>query len=221
MSASTPRDQHSPVRPTPDRVTTLAPPDVPAAARVLADALAHDPGYTYLFPSAARRPRELHALYRMTLADAVQHGRVFATRQDDGTVTGVVAVYPPGAYPMGVGRWCRQAWRLVHLAWNAREHSRALARFGDLTSQGVPGDAWYVEAAGVRPDLQRQGRGKALFEAVHQAVGGDGAYLETTKPENVGYYRALGYAPVRDRVALGAQDGPWIVPMQRVTHPNG
>ncbi|WP_448631095.1 GNAT family N-acetyltransferase [Cellulomonas soli] len=198
-------------------MSTLTPRDVPAAARVLADALAHDPGYTYLFPSAARRPRELHALYRMTLSDAVRYGQVFATRQPQGTVTGVVAVYPPGAYPMGVGRWCRQAVRVAQLALHAREHARALARFGDLTSQGVPADAWYVEAAGVRPDLQRQGRGKALFAAVHRAVGGDGAYLETTKPENVGYYRALGYAPVRDRVALGGQDGPWIVPMRRAT----
>ncbi|GAA3815686.1 GNAT family N-acetyltransferase [Cellulomonas soli] len=220
MSAPTPprdsSDDAGTPRRIPDVIETLTPGDVPAAARVLADALAEDPGYTYLFPSAARRARELDALYRMTLSDAVRHGTVFATRHA-GDVTGVVAVYPPGAYPMDARRWWRQSWRLVRLALHAREHSRALARFGDLTSEGVPGDAWYVEAVGVRPDLQRQGRGKALFEAVHGTIDGSGAaaYLETTKPENVGYYRALGYDPVRDRVPLAAGEGPWIVPMQR------
>ena len=42
------------------------------------------------------------------------------------------------------------------------------------------------------------------------------SYLETTKPDNVGYYTALGYDPVRSRVPLGhADEGPWIFPMRR------
>ena len=64
-----------------------------------------------------------------------------------------------------------------------------------MTSAGVPSDAWYVEALGVRPDLQRAGRGKRLmataFELIDDAA--RPSYLETTKPDNVAYYAALGY----------------------------
>ena len=153
----------------------------------------------------------------MTLSDAVQHGHAYVTRLD-GAVTGAIALYPPGAYPMTPARWWRQAFRIVRIAANTREHSLGIIRFGDVTSAGVPCDAWYVEALGVRPDLQRAGRGKLLmatvFALIDDAAGP--SYLETTKPDNVGYYTALGYESVRSRVPLAADEGPWIFPMSRI-----
>ena len=92
-------------------------------------------------------------------------------------------------------RWWRQAFRIVRIAVNTREHSLGIIKFGDVTSAGVPGDSWYVEALGVRPDLQRAGRGKRLMATVFGLIddAGGPSYLETTKPDNVGYYTALGY----------------------------
>ncbi len=199
----------------PDAVLPLGRHHVPQAARVIATALADDPGYSHLMPDGARRVGELTALYRMTLADTIGHGRGFVTTLGP-VVTGALALYPPGAYPMSRARWARVGGRVAALALLAREHSGGLVRFGQLTAPGVPGDAWYLEAAGVRPDLQRAGRGTALIRAALDLVdaGGDDSYLETTKPDNVSYYQRFGFASLREPVPL-APGGPSIYPMLR------
>ncbi|WP_315093615.1 GNAT family N-acetyltransferase [uncultured Cellulomonas sp.] len=208
-----------PAAPPPDTVETLRAADIAEAATVLAAALAEDPGFVHLFPVRARRERELRALYRMTLSDAVRYGHAFVTRLN-GTVTGAIALYPPGTYPMTPLRWWRQGLRIARIAVNTREHSLGIIRFGDVTASGVPCDAWYVEALGVRPDLQRAGRGKRLMATVFGLIDSASgpSYLETTKPDNVGYYTALGYSSVRSKVPLESSlaDGPWIFPMSRV-----
>ncbi|ADG76335.1 GCN5-related N-acetyltransferase [Cellulomonas flavigena DSM 20109] len=199
----------------PDTVGELDDRDRLQAAGVLAAALAPDPGYTYLFPVAARREHELRQVYRMTLADGLRHGRVLVTKLGD-EVTGVLALYGPGTYPMTPGRWWRQAHRLARIAAHTREHSLGIIRFGELTSRGVPGDAWYVEAFGVRPDLQRAGRGSMLLRALFEHLDAQGArsYLETTNEENVGYYAQRGYTEAHPPVPV-APGGPLIHPMSR------
>ena len=129
--------------------------------------------------SARRRPRirpplprarpagaELRAMYRMTLSDSVQHGHAFVTRLDGGGDRRDRAL-PAGHLPddpraAGGARRFRIAADRRH----TREHSLGIIKFGDVTSAGVPGDSWYVEALGVRPDLQRAGRGKRLMATV-------------------------------------------------------
>ena len=206
-----------PPRPLPDETVPLHPADIDSAARVLAAALADDPGFVHLFPHRHRRERELRAVYRMTLADAVRHGHAFVTRLN-GAVTGAIAIYPPGAYPMTARRWFAQGLRIARIAAHTREHSLGLIRFGDVTASGVQTDCWYVEALGVHPSLQRAGRGKRLMAEVFTLIDGRSApsYLETTKPDNVAYYRALGYDAVRPPVTLGSSaEGPWVFPMRR------
>jgi GNAT superfamily N-acetyltransferase len=203
------------VAPPPDAVSPLGPRRVAAAARVLATALEDDPGYRLLMPDDARRVGELTALYRMTLADTVAHGRGFVTLLGP-VVTGALATFPPGTHPMTAARWVRSAARLAAIAGLAREHSVALIRFGHLVASAVPADAWYFQALGIRPDLQHTGRGAVLLRAALALVDDAGAssYLETNVPENVAYYERFGYRPVRDPVPL-APGGPWVHPMLR------
>lgn len=207
------------VRTTPDELVPLTEADRRGAAQVLAAALADDPGYRLLFPDPRRREQELQALYRLTLDDAIAHGRAYVTRIGS-VVTGAIAVYPPHTYPMTTSRWLRQGIRIARMAALTREHSRGIVRFGSLTASGVPTDTWYVEALGVRPDLQRAGRGYRLinqaFALADEACGR--SYLETTKPENVAYYAEMGYVETGARVSLAGDDGPWIVPMLRPAH---
>ena len=153
----------------PDMVAPLTRAHVPAAARVVATALADDPGYRYLLPDESRRVGELTALYRMTLADTLAHGRGFVTTLGP-VVTAALAIYPPGTYPMTPARWARAGGRVALLAARAREHSPGFVRFGQLTAPAVPTHAWYVEAVGVRPDLQLVGRGTALVEATNSGL---------------------------------------------------
>lgn len=199
----------------PDSVGPLDPRDRLQAASVLAAALADDPGFTHLFPVRARRERELREVYRMTLADGLRYGKVLVTKLGD-EITGVIALYPPGAYPMPLRRWLRQTGRLLRIACFTREHSGGIIRFGELTSAGVPADCWYVEAFGVRPDLQRAGRGSVLLRTFFTELDAleEPSYLETTKGDNVGYYQRRGYTEAHERVPLAPQ-GPFIYPMTR------
>ncbi|HEY0117657.1 MAG TPA: GNAT family N-acetyltransferase [Cellulomonas sp.] len=201
--------------PPPDVVIPLAKQHVPAAARVVATALANDPGYRLLLPDDARRVAELTALYRMTLADTVAHGRGLVTMLGP-VVTGALATYPPGAYPMTPARWARSGARLAGIAGLVRAQSVALIRFGRLVASAVPRDSWYFQALGIRPDLQGTGRGTTLLRSALALVDAAGAssYLETNAPENVAYYERFGYASLREPVAL-APDGPWIHAMLR------
>ncbi|TQL02412.1 GNAT family N-acetyltransferase [Cellulomonas sp. SLBN-39] len=201
--------------PPPDQVGRLRPQDRTEAAAVLAAALGEDPGFSHIFRDPARRQRELRAVYRLTLADALRYGHVLVTSHD-GEITGVLVLYGPGAYPMAWWRWVRQAHRVLRIAVIAREHSPGIIRFGALTSKGVPRDAWYVEAFGVRPDRQREGRGSVLMRAFGELADGrrEPSYLETTKPDNVGYYLARGYDEIGEHVPISSQ-GPWIYPMTR------
>lgn len=212
--AGVPEKPAHPVDP-PDAVGPLDPAQRRQAAAVLAAALAEDPGYSHLFPVRARRERELREVYRLTLADALRYGKVLATTLD-GEVTGVIALYPPGSYPMPLHRWLRQAGRVARVALHTREHSRGIIRFGELTSQGVPRHCWYVEAFGVRPELQRAGRGSVLLRRFFEELDALGApsYLETTKEDNVGYYVRRGYTERHDVVPL-APGGPYIYPLTR------
>jgi GNAT superfamily N-acetyltransferase len=198
-----------------DTVVPLARGDLTVAARVLATALADDPGYRHLMPDESRRVGELTALYQMILADAVVYGRGLVTRIG-GVVTGALTIYPPGTYPMTAARWGRAAARTLRIAAQVREHSGNLIRFARLTAPAVPTDSWYFEALGVRPDLQGAGRGSALLAAALALVdaAGEPSYLETMNPGNVAYYERIGYERIREPVPLAA-DGPWIVPMLR------
>jgi GNAT superfamily N-acetyltransferase len=199
----------------PDTVGPLDPARRVQAADVLAAALAEDPGYSHLFPDPSRRRRELREVYRMTLADALRYGTVLATTLGD-EVTGVLTLYPPGSYPMPVHRWLRQSGRVARIALTTREHSRGIIRFGELTSRGVPPHCWYVEAFGVRPELQRAGRGSVLLRRFFGELDALGApsYLETTKEDNVGYYVRRGYTERHPVVPL-APGGPYIHPLTR------
>jgi GNAT superfamily N-acetyltransferase len=199
----------------PDLVVPLRRELIPAAARVLASALADDPGYRHLMPDDSRRVGELTGLYRMTLADTVAQAHAFATTLGP-VVTGVLAIYPPGTYPMTAARWARAGLRIARIAAHAREHSGGLIRFGRLTAPAVPTDCWYFEAVGVRPDLQLAGRGTALVSAALELVdaAGEPAYLETTKPANVEYYEPFGFERYREPVPISA-GGPFIYQMLR------
>ena len=207
--------ERRPMTPPLDEVTALSSRHVAAAARVVATALADDPGYRFLLPDADRRVDQLTALYRMTLADTVAHGSGFVTMLGP-VVTGALATYPPGHYPMTPGRWARSGLQVARIAGLVGGGSRALIRFGRLTASAVPPDAWYFQVLGIRPDLQHTGRGAVLLRAALALVDAAGvsSYLETNVPANVAYYERFGYVPIREPVPL-APDGPWIYPMSR------
>lgn len=77
---------------------------------------------------------------------------------------------------------------------------------------------WYLSVLGTSPDQQSKGLGgKVLAPMLNRCdQTGELAYLESTNPANVGFYRRHGFEPV-DEFVLG--DGVLITPMARQPRP--
>lgn len=77
--------------------------------------------------------------------------------------------------------------------------SDLLAKFialrGALEANTPTDEHWYLQMVGTHPDWQRRGIGATLiYEGISWARrDGLGVYLETETPENVAYYRHLGF----------------------------
>lgn len=174
-----------------------SPPDVPAAARVLAAAFADYPWTRWTVPADdhERRLEELQALY---LAHALEVGVVLV--DDASEVRAVVALLPPDAPEPAPA----VQERVVAL------HGDRLAVLADVALPPAPDDAWTLATLGVHPDHRGAGLGTALAEAGLAAAAERGATavaLETSDERNVRLYERLGFA-VTARTELA--DGPVV-----------
>ncbi len=177
------------------------------AVTVLADAFLDDPAWVGIGPKRERsRRRLLGRYYRILVGEALRFGGPSWCVVRSGSIAGVALTYmdglrfpPPLALfreappflPAGPGPAIRGAWVDLVMKRHHPHHPHVLL--------------WYLCA---RPDLQRQGVGTALLAHVRGQAEGVGLpiYLDTTKPENVGYYEAHGYRQIgRARLVRGAR----------------
>jgi GNAT superfamily N-acetyltransferase len=91
---------------------------------------------------------------------------------------------------------------------------RALRGLGMLESAHPREPHWYLSVVGTDPAEQGKGVGTALISPMLDRCdeAGLGAYLESSKPENVPYYQRFGFA-VTGQIDL--PDGPPLWPMWR------
>ena len=71
---------------------------------------------------------------------------------------------------------------------------------------------WHLAVLGVRPDAQHRGVGRALLGAFLERVDdvGGATYLETSRPELVARYGAVGFG-VRQRLTLSGGAPAWTM----------
>jgi len=188
-------------------IVELEPPRRAEAARVLAEAFLDDPAWVAIGPRREpSRRRLLTRYYNVLVGEALRWGGPNWCAISAGAVAGVALTYadglrfpPPRAtlreappfLPAGPGPSLRGAY--VDFVMK-REHP--------LDPHVL---LWYLAA---RPDIQRQGVGRALLDHVRAGAQRAGLpiYLDTTKPENVGYYRSHGYSNIGEaRLVRGAR----------------
>jgi ribosomal protein S18 acetylase RimI-like enzyme len=184
--------------------------EVRAVAGTLARAFHDDPVMTWLF-GERDRPR-LRRLTRFFASETRRH-----LRHDDTVLT--ADGHPGAAMWARPGRW-RTSWadliRAVPLmvAGVGPRLPRAL-RGLDLVERGHPREPhWYLAFVGTDPDHRGRGAGRAVIDPVLADcdAGGLGAYLESSRPENLSYYEQFGFA-VTGRIDLPG--GPPMWPMWR------
>lgn len=164
--------------------------DVQAAGRVLALAFSTDPHVTGLLP---------------TTDDAIAGGAWVDVARADGRVVGAAVWEPPGHRGSrlralaGIPTLLRTYGRRTPDA--VRTHAAAARARPDRPH-------WYLEALGADPAAQGTGVGSGLVRAGLARAAGDGVgtYLESSTPDNLPFYRRLGFSELAAVRTYGTTD---------------
>jgi ribosomal protein S18 acetylase RimI-like enzyme len=186
-------------------VRPLGPRDEARAARVLARAFRDNPlNVAVIGEGPSRRFRSNHATLRQLVPIGRSHGFALGAVAG-GQLVGALIGTGPGGYPLPppslpsrlrtvavqglrvAGRW-RQVFEVLHEVHPVHPH-------------------WYVGVVGVDPSWQGRGLGGLLLSRFLASADdrGDPVYLETDRPENVGFYGRAGFRVVGTLSLLGAR----------------
>ena len=166
----------------------------PAEARMAADAAARgfqeNEVWIWMLPNDRTRARVERRQYR----SLVKH--VFVPRQSAWTTsegTGAALWMPPGTSKLSFRETLAEA--LPFLPEGLLRLGR-VARFESAIKEHWPKEPhWYLAVLSVSPESQGLGHGTALMQPglAKADAQGVGAYLETQRENNVGFYERLGF----------------------------
>jgi GNAT superfamily N-acetyltransferase len=164
------------------------------AARIITDALLHDPGWLAVGPSSTGHRRFVAGRYhRAALQVTARYGGPIYGAFRDNQLAGVAVTFPPGRYPPP--RRTEARYVLVFLAAGPGPIVRG-RRTGKVQDSGHPEDAHvYLWFLAVDPAHQRGGVGRALLARVYENAAAP-VYLDTSNPDNVAYYASAGFEEI-------------------------
>lgn len=170
---------------------------IPAAARVMANAFSDAPRFRFLVPSDAQRPSKLRWYWGASMrACMLSGGPVFVAHEEGGgTVLGVAIWDAPGQGGHSALTLLRSGLWLAPIRLGIAGYLRRRALGPALASLESPHPSWYLNAIGVEPSAQRGGVGSALINHMLRRVDDDAlpAFLDTSAPDNLGYYERFGF----------------------------
>jgi GNAT superfamily N-acetyltransferase len=189
-------------------IRPLQPDDYREAARIVTDALLHDPGWVAVGPDrTSHRRRVALSYHRAAIGVVHRYGRPIYGAFDDGRLAGVAVTFAAGRYPP-------PAWTFVRyvpsfLAAGPASIVRGL-RTSAIQDRGHPHDEhvflWFLA---VDPGQQRKGIGRALLNRVFEDAEAP-VYLDTANPANVPYYASFGFEEI-GRAALPRGATMWFM----------
>lgn len=197
-------------------VRSLRPEEVDAGADVLARAFWDDPVMDVLIPPGARRrDRRMVHLYRWTIVDAMRRRGGVLTTDDLAAVATWHAPGQPRPGPVELLRAAPMGLRAIGPTNLPR--SLQVLEATQRAHPRVP--HWYLQVLGSDPRRRGSGAAAATVERVLEQVDdeGVGAYLESSKEENVPYYERFGFTVTDELVPI--EDGPRLWLMWRDPRP--
>ena len=197
------------------RNATLLDSDVLAA--VLAAAFYDDPVMSWVFPDAPARPAQLRILFL---------GLAGSFLPEPGTVhllEDACASFwrPPGAGGGGVDAPSPAPEEDPSgLVLPADAITRLRLLEAAMASAHPSAPHWYLNVLGTRPERQGEGLGARVLAGVLATCDADGvpAYLESSNPANIPFYRRQGFETSGEIVL---PEGPSLYPMWRDPRPSG
>lgn len=202
-------------------VRTFGSSELPAAARVLAEAFQTDPLYSFVAPDAEQRRRWLPIMKRevLRLTQPLGHNYVAA---DEDRLLGVLGLTPPGCWPPPIWRQVRLSLTVVLLptpTCPSLPELLPLRRYASVFDEiHLREPHWYIDVIGVAPSEQGRGVGKHLMQRALDLADGSKhpVWLETQTEANVGYYESFGF-----QVAATRQPVPGGPPTWGMVRPRG
>ncbi|HYC56301.1 MAG TPA: GNAT family N-acetyltransferase [Candidatus Binatia bacterium] len=180
-----------------------------AVSALLARAFARNPFVRWLVPDNDRYARVGAGLFRIGVDREMAHGVVHTT--DDHA--GAALWLPPKSPAPGLLEQLRLAWTTLGLL-GTRTALGIKATLDMEKQRAAQPPNWYLTVLGTAPERQGSGVGGALLRPILERCDREGvaAYLESSDPANVTYYRRFGFEVVGE---LHFPDGPLMPLMLR------
>ena len=186
------------------------PSDRARVVRTMTRAFAADPLIRWIFPDDDTYEDEATPFFTLMFDLRVDAGGVWCT--DD--VAAAACWEGPAGNPRGKD-WAETTWRAGMASITTRAAKRLDIVGAATTPHQTTAPRWYLALLGTHPDWQRQGLGRAVTAPALEMADRDGldAELVTESPENVAFYRAIGFDVVAEPEL--ADGGPHIWVMRR------
>jgi GNAT superfamily N-acetyltransferase len=184
--------------------------ELPALARMLARAFLDDPVAAWACRPESLRPRVLERSFGMRLRDLHAYGEIWTS---EGVESAAVWA-PPGRWHTTLREDLAYATTLLHPRLILRA---PIVAWGLLGAQRVHPEEpphWYLAILGTDPAAQGRGLGSTMVGPILDGCDRDGvgAYLESSREENVAFYARHGFRVTGER---RLPRGPRLWPMWR------
>jgi ribosomal protein S18 acetylase RimI-like enzyme len=181
--------------------------DIERTLTTLVEAFSEDPVLRYVIEERSEWDRIAPRYFSMILKKALREGCSFV----DDELRGVAVWEAPGQ-KTGI---VEQSLGLARMTLMLRGALSKAFRMQSFTEPYRPRRLhWYLAYVGTAPRFQGKGIGRTVLEPILGLAERESlpAYLECSRQENIGFYRALGFSLV-DEVKI--PDGPTVWPMIR------
>lgn len=190
------------------RIATID--DRPAVVSTVVAAFVADPAFRHFFPDDATYDADATAFVEYLFDKRVAHGSVWVTSRCE-----AVALWsPPAASISDEQRLASQHRRLEMIATVGPGAAARLDHYDSVVDAALPtdGEFWYLGILACHPDHAGSGLGRHVLDAglSHVRFLGASAYLETTNPANVGYYRRAGWTEAT-RIQTAEPSTIWVL----------
>lgn len=188
--------------------------DVPGLAAVLGSAFRDDPVFTWLQPNLATRVATLPVFFgAMARHHFLAGGGVEIALSDTGVVGAAALWDPPGGWQQSVAEQIAVLPAVIRTFRSRLGVAKALSE--QLKSIHPEEPHWYLGMIGSDTAVRGAGYGGALLRSRLDRCDAEGApaYLESSNPDNVGYYMRFGFEVTSEIAVAGG--GPTIWPMWR------
>lgn len=177
-------------------------------ADCLAEAFQEDPVTSYVLADSPRRISQLRRMFRGAVERYRADGQILL--HPDG---GAAAVWQAPSSP-GPNYLQLTLAMLTGAASLRGAFFRALRVQRAMQTRKPAQPFWYLAMLGSAPALRGSGRAAQLMELALDSCDAQElpAYLESSNPDNVGYYRRFGFTPLDE---LPIPGGPSLIPMSR------